>query len=700
MPTSQYEIPRFGAPATTLLGWCLEAEAEGRAWLTAQRPTQGWERALQMLSAPNGDADAPGDGLSNVGYNKGKRIARELVASLANFRHVGVYKPTWNTDLYDRAHTLSDLDEHWQRTTFFNARVREALQFGVATGTGYLYETWDKHFHGPFKGDIALRAIAPNDVTVVQLPKSNDLQRAYAVIIREELPINLARAMYGETNMAFAQALVPDRDQPGWLAKGLQKLQQFVSPALRVAGRMGNQQSNASFPTVDIFHMYTLDRSINEGPVPVQMGVLGTNWSYTVPSLGDPMPVGIINPQTGNSFTEPATAAHCRLFPLRRYTIFSRTAIGYDGSSPWWHGCVPLARVRFNDWAWEALGSTLVGEVKTMQDGIVALMRAIEDSAAARLDPPMITNDQLAESWAQAVNPRRAGGRARAPMSQLGADGIMQPMLPAEYYNVPEWIQAWIQAQEERMDYVAAVKDLVAIAKAKQVPGADTLEKLMEMAGPIVQDMVRQLEEPLQQLGEWRKAYYFQFYTKARMITVTGPTGVDVDKQYRPEALIPILDAQETPDARALRTRGYLDDFGYHLTESGINEIHRMSTKLFYIQLMKSGFPISWWTFADIAQIPNFGPPPEGAKTEFEKWVAQKRIETDLAVEQQQEVAAQLGGGDPTAAAGAGGAGGEGIPAGGGPAGGNGGPGRPPSFNKAPRLESKDGGARSTIATS
>jgi hypothetical protein len=141
-----------------------------------------------------------------------------------------------------------------------------------------------------------------------------------------------------------------------------------------------------------------------------------------------------------------------------------------------------------------------------------------------------------------------------------------------------------------------------------------------------------------------------------------------------------------------------LDDFKYVVSESGINEIHRMTTKLFYIQLMKAGFPISWWTFAKIAQIPNFGPPPEGTNTEMERWIAQQHIQTELALDQQQEIAgAGLVGpdGQPVSS---GGAGGEGGP-GGGPGGGAG-PGRPASFQKAPRIEQKDGGARSTIATS
>jgi hypothetical protein len=723
--TKEYEIPQFGLPPARIHGWCLEAEQEGRAWLETQRPTTEWKDVLSVLSG----ADVGGpvlDGQSNVGYNKTERIAREIVASLANFRHEGEFKVTWDDRLYDQAHVLTDLDRNWYRTTYANEAHRAALQYAVATGTAYLTQTWDKNFWSPLRGDIKLSALSPEDVTFVQLPKSHDIQRAYAVIIREEMPINLAKATYAYDNPQFAASLVPDRDSPGWLQKGLQKVQQFLAPALRVAGRSPSQDQRASFPTVDIFHMYTVDASVNDSGAPRQMGPFKdgraqTNWAYTVPAIGDPIPTDQINTLTGNYFTIPATHEHCRLFPLRRYTIFSRTAMGYDGPSPYWHGEVPLVRLRFRDWAWEALGRSLLGDLKTMQDGIIALMRGMEDSAAARLDPPMTYDDQMGSTWAQAVNPRRAGGRSAAPLSQIAEP--IKPLLPPQYYDVPAWIPGHIEAQEARMDYQAGVNDLVAIAKAKQVPGADTLEKLMEMAGPIVEDLVRQIEHPLQKLGDQRKAMYLQFYTRARMLTVTGPEGVDLDKQYLPEQLYAIQmrrnadsgkwEPAETalqrdqriaalkPEQRTALLRGYLDDFRYHVTESGINEIHRLSNKLLYIQLSKLGFPISWWTLARVCQIPNFGPPPEGTNTEMERWIAQKRIETDLAIDQQQDIAQGLAGAGGGAEGGVpGDEGGGGSPPPGAPGSGPDKGGRPPSFQAAPRLVQKDGGARSTITTS
>jgi hypothetical protein len=703
---TSYEIPPYGTSADHLLGWLTEAVSEGEAWLAAQRPAQDWAGIREMLSASQADAPKV-DGLSDTGYAKAKRIGREMVATLGNFRHEGEYKVTWDQELFQTGHLLTQLDRHWFHTTDAGDQRRMAIQNAVALGTAYLYETWDRHYHGQYRGDIRLQVFDPADVTFLQLPKDHDPQRAYAVIIREELPLNLARALYSQTNAAFAKALVPDRESQGWMGKGLQKVQQFLAPALRVAG-LGRTDpaQRGGFPTVDLFHMYTLDTAINTAPTSVTMGALGTNWSYRVPALGDPLPQLHLphNPATGQPWTIPATDADCRLFPLRRYTIFSRTGICYDGSSPWWHGHVPLARLRFGDWPWEALGSSLLAEVKTMERGIVEIMRLIEDSAAARLNPGMLYDDNVSRAWAESVNPRLAGVRASAPLAQLG--DVIKPILPAEYYNVPPWIINWVQQQEERMDYQTGVRDLVAIAKAKQVPGADTLEKLLEMAGPIVQDMVQALVRPLTQLGEWRKAYYFQFYTRPRMITIAGPDGVEQDVPFLPEKLVP-FHATEAPEARTERARRSIEEFRYHVTETGVSEINRMTEKLLYIQLIKAlDFPISPWTLARVARVPNFGPPPAGTNTEMERWVAWKRMRMDLEADLQvavqmriAELTGQMPGGGGGAPAGAGGGGGVGGPAAGGATEGE--PrGRAPSFSAPPRLVQKDQGMRTTITTS
>jgi hypothetical protein len=665
-----HEIPSYGSSNDILLPWLLEAVSEGEAWLGAQRPTTEWDKVLDSLGPDM--AAMPVDGLSNVGYDKVERNFRDIVASLANFRHDGEYKARWNKELYDRAHILTKLDRHWYRESNAHDKQRANLQYAAALGTGYLYEDYDRD-----EQEIRLTAVNPANVTFLQLPADHDIQKAYAVIIKEEVPINLARREYP----FFASRFVADRDAPGWLMKGLRKLQRLMggSPALRVAGNSGRKQTG-SFPTVDIFKMYTLDNAVNEKPVPVTMGTHGTNWSYKVPVLGSAIPTGRMVPGTQTPETRSATAKDCRLFPYRRYTVFTRTFTIYDGSSPWWHGQVPLARTLFNDLAWEALGRSMLAAPNKLQEGIVALMRYIEDSCAARLDPPYIYDDQKAsEGFAKSFDPRKAGSRAGA---NLDAGDLIKFPVPYQLYDVPAVIPEWIKQQEARLDNQMGTPDLVAVAKAKQVPGEGTLEKLIEMAGPLVQDLMRQLERPLWQLGTWRLAYYFQFYSRSKVIQVAGPSEDETDAMefgpddprgmhdevFNPDQLVPPIEGEQ-PDAKIERARRYFNEFKYVITESGVHEMYRMVNRLALLQLRKAGLPIDWWTIGKSFKLSNLGPEPEGTHNMFERWVAEQHITRELAEELQ-----------------------------GGPAGQ--GPGRPPTNKKAPQLKGKDGGSRQTITTS
>src|SRR5262245_9853620 len=177
MPTNNYEIPIWGTPTAQLHGWLMEARQEGAAWLAAQKQATSWAAAVAMMD--EADTAATGDStMSNTQYPKGKRIATELVASLASFRHEGEFKALWDNHLYDQAHILTDLDRNWYASTLAYLEHRKGLQNGVIKGTGYWLEEWNRNYWGPNKGEIELLSVDPSDVTFVQLPADNDIQKA------------------------------------------------------------------------------------------------------------------------------------------------------------------------------------------------------------------------------------------------------------------------------------------------------------------------------------------------------------------------------------------------------------------------------------------------------------------------------------------------------------------------------------------
>jgi hypothetical protein len=238
------------------------------------------------------------------------------------------------------------------------------------------------------------------------------------------------------------------------------------------------------------------------------------------------------------------------------------------------------------------------------------------------------------------------------------------------------------------MDNVMGVNDLTAIAKARQIPSSDSIEKIMEMAGPVATDRSRNMERSLRDLGEMNKALFFQFFTTARKLQVLGSDGLtQEDYDYDPGNMIPSHLPGEPPDMPSKyslieRAKWHKDNFVFSVVPNSLHEMTQTTRKLIMIQLWRSGFPIDPWTVAESMDL-DYGPPPQGTVTVMEKYVAWKRMEMEF----MQEMAQAQG--SP-----------QGAPQGGRP---NGGlqqtaqRGRPPSGVGAPRLQTKDAGTRTTI---
>jgi hypothetical protein len=243
-----------------------------------------------------------------------------------------------------------------------------------------------------------------------------------------------------------------------------------------------------------------------------------------------------------------------------------------------------------------------------------------------------------------------------------------------------------------------ALKDIVAMAKAKLNVGAEGIEKLLEASGPVVKDICRNMEQPVSQLADMVKALFFQYYTVSRRIQILGEDGwTEQDFDYDPGSMIPshspeefaaagrtLAGAQITPEKESRyhqieRARMYCNNFYYHQTPNSLHQQQQMSRKLLFVQLASKGIvPIDPWTLAEVCDIPNYGPPPRGTNTVFERYMAWLDIQHELA----QEMGAGAG---QTR----------------GPKGGQKGTGgRAPSGGAPAMIRGKDGGTRSTITES
>lgn len=666
---TNYRYPPKGAEDTDLLARLNEGKMQGETFLQGQRGYEDMDNAIDVI-AGTADKKRPAS-LSRISPNWLKRNVREIVASLSNIR------PMWNFKNDDKKYDdhsgiLNKLLHSWYLHTFADRAIRKALQYAAVQSRGYVCPTWKKDFWCFGRGDIELEVRGPRDVIPEQVGADNDLQKAYAVHIHTEMPLNLAHATWP----AYQDKITPDRSSSSNLRRGGGRLQRFISPVLDAASRLrGREADGRQLPTVDIYYTYIMDTSINMSGEVKLMGEPGTSWSYKVPYLGQQLPTGIKD-EAGRSLTREAMPEDCQMYPKRRLVIWTRGCILRDGPSYWWHGMVPAIPFSIDDWPWEFLGYSAIRDGASLQESGVTLLRAIDDSQNAKLRPPLAYDeDSLSKAFMERFDPRQPGQKVAHNLSM--GDPI-KLLVPPTYYDIPQTIFTHIGNLVEMMKDLLGVKDISAITKARQMPSADALEKMAEMAGPLMTDMSRTMEASIRLLGEMVKGLFFQFYDTRRRVQVMGEDGVtEKDFDFEPGNMVPSHlpgepDNQPSALSQLERARWHMNNIFLEITPNSLHQLTQTTRKLMMLQLKKSGVPIDMWTIAEAFDIPNFGSAPAGARTVVERWVAEQRMMAELkkALTPEQPPGQGKGGG------------------------------RPNSNGKAPHIQNKDGGTRSTVSTS
>ncbi len=648
MPTltqDNFTMPLAADPEDQRLAFLKNKISEGETFNNAQTGYKDIQKAKDIIAGVF--SNKVSEQLSKINVNMEKRLIREIVGTMSNLRPLWGYSND-NPDLDKNTEELNKLLLSWYQTTFADRKIKKWCQIAAVMGNGYLGPTWSSTFWSRGRGDIDLKWYTPDNVIFDQLPADFDVQKAYMVTLKEEVPINLARAMFP----TMAGKIIPDRTSPTGMQKATTKLTSFLSPVLNRFG-MGNKNKQAQasvFPTVDIYQSYILDLTVNESQEPVLMGEPGTYWHYSVPGLNTDIPDGMgTDPATGEQVQKyrKATPEDAMLYPLRRLVTWCNSGILRDGPSYWWHGMVPAIKLAFDDWAWEANGFSMTRDLNTIEESSNTLRRAMDDSANARLRPALQYDDRtIAKGLMQSLD-LRVPGQAIPIDSTISAKPI-QTIVDSSFYDSPQWIPEMLNKNEELMKYLSGVNDFTAISKARQLPSSDTVEKILEMAGPLVTDISRNMEAALGQLGEMIKCLFFEFYTAPRRLQILGKDGITLQDYtededgnktpmiFTPGNLIPTHAVGEDPMngpsrlTQMQRAKMFMNSFFFKITPNSLHNMMQMTRKLMYIQLQKSGQPIDPWTMAEVFDLPNFGHPPEGTKTMFERWVAWERIKGDL----------------------------------------------------------------------
>lgn len=591
-------------------GWVTEAIQEGQRYLESQKGYDDIDLAINLIV---GEDEKISKALSHVKINMVKRDISEIVATLSNIRMLGEIKVD-NKSLDRTAAILNRLNRAWYLNTFADREIRAALQFAAVGASGYCSMGWKRDFWSAGRGDIVLSHHGPRNVLPIQIGPDHDLQDAYAVTIKVEMGLMRAISRWPD----HADIFQPQGERPGWFRRALRKLK-FQSPALNASEADKHKEDDAGFPSVDIFYTYILDLSINDSSHPVEMGDPGTKWSYTVPYVGQDIQTGARD-SGGQMLYRKADWEDCLLYPLRRRIISTPLGNIDDNSSPWWHRKVPVVQFKLDDWPWDFLGLSLTRDVAPAQQSFTRIARAMDDSVNARLDAPIGYDDtSVSKALAERFSPRKPAQRVRMNM-QMG--DAMKMLVPPEYYNLPAYMPEFLKLLGDSIPSLLGTRGLQAMSQMKQLPAGDTLEKLMELAGPRTADKSRNMERSIRDLTDMWKGMAFEFYDTKRVVTMLGPDGVtETMFDYDPENMVPshtpsefalIKDGKMDPNEKSRvqlvdRARSHIDSFYAHVKPYSAHQMTQMTNRLQLFQLFIRGFPIDPETIAEAFDMSGFG---------------------------------------------------------------------------------------------
>jgi hypothetical protein len=681
LDTTCWQVPSFESSPSVRAGWVEEQIQEGEGFLEGQTCFKNLGANLRVFDAIFRDKSR-----STLITNELKYDIRKFCETLAEVREIAAYGSDFPA--YKKfAEMLTKVSRAVYLESDFPFQILKVLQYASVMGIGYLWPKVRADEYGYGERKIVFEALGLLDVVPVQIPRTNDVQDAYAVTIYDYMPIAEAHGRF-PLYQGLLQTVGPRSYKTQTQARRLDYAERY---------RYGEQGRSFGNLYTEIRYTFIRDLRINNTGFELPMGDPNTSWFYKVPYVGQMIFGGMRN---GMPYMRPGSIEDCRVYPNLRLII---TSAGldrpmYDGPAFDWDGKMPVIQYVVDDWAWEPMGRSLVGDVGSIEITTRKIERKIDQVITATLNPP-IGYDHTATGGAKIEHFDIFEEDVR-----YGVDGepkkIMQSILPeevrvnSEHFKFLEYLKNCKQSQ-------LGLQDLGNLQNIKMNLANETADKMLESIGPIAKGIAARIEKANKAIGERMKFLILQWFNVKRVMEYVGPDQVDREVfDFNPDDLVPshmpdeLIGGNFPPNSsqydRLTRARWFAKQIRLVSVPSTLLRITQMQEQMKYLQLKRGNAPISWATVMKKLDVPNYGDVP--GNTEREKWFNEE-IEMQklkiIAAAAAQQLMQQLGIQSPQEGGGKGG--GEGKGSGG----------RPPSGAKAPQLKQKgsQGGTPRTVVS-
>ncbi len=696
--TISWQAPPFESSSEKKIAWIEEMIREGEGFLSGQACYKNLGANLRVFDAIFRDKSK-----STLCTNQLKYNIRKFCETLAEVREIagfGSDVPAYK----DMAEMLTKVSKAVYLESDFPYQILKTLQYACVMGIGYLWPKVRASEYGYGPREMVFDALGLLDVIPVQIPaRTNDIQDAYAVTIYDYMPVAEA---YGKYSLFQGQLQTVGRNNYKSL---IQAQRQDFASTWRYGEQQGVQNRHFGNLYCEIRYTFVRDLRINNTGYELPMGELGTSWFYKVPTIGQQIFGGMRN---GQPYMRRAMAEDCRVYPNLRLIISSNGLDRpmYDGPAYDWDPKIPIIQYTVDDWAWEPLGKSLVGDVASIETTIRKHERKVDQVLTARLNPPMgydLDNTggpkvEHFDIFEEDVRLGLAGGKPK---------DTFQSILPDEVQvNSENW--EFLKYLGEKELAQLGLNDVGNLQNMKLNIANDTADKMLEGIGPIAKGIAMRIERGNKKVGERIKYLIPQWFDTQRLIEYVGPDHIaremfdfnpnDMVPSHLPDELTVAGTFPETPSMydRLTRARWLVRRLRLISVPNTLLKITAMQRQLLLLQLKRGGAPLPWSFIMDNLEIENWGQS-EG-NTLKDKYFNEEEELQVMAIVAKAKAMLKLKemGIDPSILDGGdgGGGGGKAGPGGKGGGGGQHGGGRPSSAQKSPKIKSK-GGAGGTPRT-
>lgn len=610
--STSWQVPKFTESPGTRMQWVEDTLQEGDGWLEGQSAYKNMGENMRVFDALFRDKTR-----STLMTNSLKYNIRKFVETISDVREIASYSSD-ASQFKPFAEMENKLSRAVYLESMFPRQARKAVQYACVFGRGYLWTKCKAGNYGWGERKIVFEPLGPLDVSAVQIPSTNNVTDAYAATAFEYMPIAEAHGRFP----LFQEQLQPvDKLN---LSSRIQARRVDYAERMKY-GDAGARRKFGSLYT-ELRYTYIRDNAINRYGSELPMGEPGTSWFYKVPYVGQTILGGF---RDGKRVERVATPEDCRIYPYLRLMISSRDMEMpmYDGPAYDWHGRIPLPQIDVDDWAWEGMGRSLVQDVASIQITKRKLERKMDQVITTTLNPP-VGYDRTSTGGPKIENFDIFDENVRVGMDGKPTE-VLQSLLPEEvrvtevHFKMLDYLKA---AEKEQL----GLDDLNSLANLKMNVSGDTADKAIESIGPIAISIAANLEMCNAEIGEMLKFMIPQWFDTARVVQYIGAENVAAEVfDFDPASLIPShmpdeLTNGEIPTAPSYyskidRARRFAKNLRLMSIPSTLLKITQMQEQMKWLQLKRTGAPISWATTLKKLDVPNYGEV-EGT-TEREKWM-------------------------------------------------------------------------------